>query len=53
MNDNILSAVLHANWIPKPKYESKLKDIKGKLTYLGSLVWKNPELKLEKNRYLK
>jgi len=33
---------LYAEWRPKPGFKLGKKDIDGKLTYLGSLVWKNP-----------
>ncbi|MFX1571884.1 MAG: scyllo-inosose 3-dehydrogenase [Promethearchaeota archaeon] len=34
--------VLSAKWDPKPSVKLGLKDIEGKLTYLGSQVWRNP-----------
>ncbi|MFX1498279.1 MAG: scyllo-inosose 3-dehydrogenase [Promethearchaeota archaeon] len=37
---------LSANWNPKPNFKLGLKDVEGKLTYLGSQVWKHPEVKL-------
>ena len=37
---------LSAKWAPKPEFKLGSKDIDGKLTYLGSLVWKNPEVKV-------
>lgn len=37
---------LDAKWDPKPGFKLGSKDIDGKLTYLGSQVWKNPEMKL-------
>ena len=37
---------LSANWNPKPNFKLGLKDIEGKLTYLGSQVWKQPVVKL-------
>lgn len=37
---------LNAQWAPKSDYELGAKDIEGKLTYLGSKVWKNPEVRL-------
>ncbi len=37
---------LSAKWNPKPNYKLGLKDIEGKLTYLGSQVWKHPEVQL-------
>ena len=42
----MLAAILHAKWNPKPEYKPTPKDIEGKLTYLGNLVWRHPELKL-------
>ena len=41
---------LTAKWDPKPSFKLGSKDIDGKLTYLGSLVWRYPEVKvIEKN----
>jgi scyllo-inosose 3-dehydrogenase len=37
---------LNAKWAPKPDFRLGAKDIDGKLTYLGSKVWKNPEVKI-------
>jgi threonine dehydrogenase-like Zn-dependent dehydrogenase len=37
---------LNAKWAPKPNFQLGTKDIDEKLTYLGSKVWKNPEVKL-------
>ena len=42
----MLAAVLCAEWNPKPEYRPTPKDVEGKLTYLGNLVWRHPELKL-------
>ncbi len=36
---------LDAKWSPKSDYKLGSKDIDGKLTYLGSQVWKNPVVK--------
>lgn len=36
---------LYAEWDPKPEYELGQKDIEGKLTYLGSKVWRNPQIR--------
>ncbi len=33
---------ISAEWSPKPSFKLGSKDIDGKLTYLGSQVWKNP-----------
>ncbi|MBN2154648.1 MAG: alcohol dehydrogenase catalytic domain-containing protein [Candidatus Lokiarchaeota archaeon] len=38
---------LYASWDPKPAFKLGNKDISGKLTYLGSQVWRNPELRIE------
>lgn len=38
---------LHAKWAPKPGFKLGAKDIEGVQTYLGSLVWKNPVMKIE------
>ncbi len=35
---------LFADWVPKPDFKLGSKDIDGKLTYLGSKVWKNPRI---------
>ncbi len=42
---------LSAKWDPKPDFKLKTKDIEGKLTYLGSQVWRNPIVKvIEKDK---
>lgn len=38
---------LFAKWDPKPSFKLGAKDISGKLTYLGSQVWKNPTVKVK------
>src|SRR5512137_742247 len=35
---------LFADWEPKPGFKLGPKDIEGKLTYLGSKVWRNPRV---------
>ena len=40
-------AVLHAEWSPCDGFCLGSKDIDGKLTYLGSRVWRNPRLVIE------
>ena len=35
---------LDAKWDPKPEFKLSSKDIEGKLTYLGSQVWRYPEV---------
>ncbi len=37
---------LFAEWDPKPDFKLGSKDIKGKLTYLGSKVWRNPRIEI-------
>ncbi len=37
---------LFATWDPKPDFVLGSKDIEGKLTYLGSKVWRNPYVKI-------
>jgi len=37
---------LSAKWDPKPEFKLGLKDIEGKLTYLGSQVWRYPEVRV-------
>ncbi len=37
---------LSARWDPKPDFKLGSKDIDGKLTYLGSQVWRDPILKV-------
>lgn len=40
------TVTLFAKWQPKEDFKLGLKDVEGKLTYLGSQVWKNPSLKI-------
>ena len=35
---------LRAKWDPKPDFKIGSKDIDGKLTYLGSQVWRSPHI---------
>ncbi|UCD37050.1 MAG: alcohol dehydrogenase catalytic domain-containing protein [Fidelibacterota bacterium] len=37
---------LNADWDPKPDFKLGTKDIEGKLTYLGSKVWRNPRIEI-------
>jgi threonine dehydrogenase-like Zn-dependent dehydrogenase len=37
---------LMADWKPKPDFKLGHKDIDGRLTYLGSKVWKNPRIQI-------
>ncbi len=41
------AVILSADWEPKPDFTLGSKDIDGKLTYLGSKVWRNPELSIQ------
>ncbi|TFG27204.1 MAG: alcohol dehydrogenase [Promethearchaeota archaeon] len=41
---------LSAKWDPKPNFKLGFKDIEGKLTYLGSQVWRYPEVKVVDNK---
>ncbi len=40
------SVELNAKWDPKPGFKLGAKDIDKKLTYLGSQVWRNPEIRV-------
>ncbi len=40
------TVTLFADWAPKKSFKLGSKDIEGKLTYLGSQVWRNPEIKV-------
>ena len=40
------TGTLCADWVPKSDFKLGSKDIDGKLTYLGSKVWKNPRLEI-------
>ncbi|MDD3656142.1 MAG: scyllo-inosose 3-dehydrogenase [Atribacterota bacterium] len=46
MAKKMKTVVLEATWDPKPDFKIGSKDIEGKLTYLGSKVWRNPQLKI-------
>jgi len=48
MEGTIQAVRLHADWVPKPDFVLGAKDIDGRQTYLGSKVWRNPALKIEK-----
>ncbi len=47
MNGKMKAVRLYANWNPKPDFKLGPKDIDKKQTYLGSRVWKNPEIRIE------
>jgi threonine dehydrogenase-like Zn-dependent dehydrogenase len=40
------TVVLNADWDPMSDFKLGSKDIKGKLTYLGSKVWRNPRIEI-------
>ena len=40
------TVTLFADWDPKSDFKLGSKDIEGKLTYLGSRVWRNPQIKI-------
>jgi threonine dehydrogenase-like Zn-dependent dehydrogenase len=40
------AVVLNADWEPKPDFKLGSKDVEGKLTYLGSKVWRNPRIEI-------
>jgi scyllo-inosose 3-dehydrogenase len=42
MNGKMQGVTLVADWDPKPGFKLGAKDIEGRQTYLGSLVWRNP-----------
>jgi len=47
MANKMKAVVLSAKWDPKKDFRLGSKDVEGKLTYLGSQVWRNPTLKIE------
>ena len=47
MQGKMKAVRLYADWDPKPGFKLGPKDIEGRQTYLGSQVWRNPELKIE------
>jgi threonine dehydrogenase-like Zn-dependent dehydrogenase len=40
------TSCLNADWDPRPDYKLGSRDIEGKLTYLGSKVWRNPRIEI-------
>lgn len=46
MKGTMQGVTLVADWDPKPGFKLGAKDIEGRQTYLGSLVWRNPRLEL-------
>ncbi len=47
MEDKMRAVRLYATWAPKKEFKLGAKDVDGRQTYLGSLVWKNPKLVIE------
>lgn len=47
MSDMMTAVRLYADWDPRPGFVLGPKDIEGRQSYLGSRVWRNPELKVE------
>lgn len=47
MEEKMKAVRLHAEWDPKPEFKLGAKDINGRQTYLGSKVWRNPQIKIE------
>ena len=46
MADKMAGVTLVADWSPKPGFKLGAKDVEGRQTYLGSLVWKNPRFEI-------
>jgi len=46
MKGKMQGVTLVADWDPKPGFKLGAKDIQGRQTYLGSLVWRNPRLEI-------
>jgi threonine dehydrogenase-like Zn-dependent dehydrogenase len=44
--ESMKTVTLFADWEPKPDFKLGSKDIEGKLSYLGSKVWRNPSIKI-------
>jgi threonine dehydrogenase-like Zn-dependent dehydrogenase len=47
MAEKMRAVRLHADWEPKSDFKLGAKDIDGRQTYLGSKVWRNPQIKIE------
>ena len=45
------TVVLSAEWSPKPEFKLGPKDIDGKLSYLGSQVWRHPTLSVQEKDF--
>ncbi len=50
MADTMKGVTLRAKWDPRPGFKLGMKDIKGKQTYLGSQVWRYPEMAIEEHK---
>jgi threonine dehydrogenase-like Zn-dependent dehydrogenase len=48
MHGKMTAVRLHAEWDPKPDFKLGDKDIQGRQSYLGSKVWRHPQIKIEK-----
>jgi len=46
MKGKMQGVTLVADWEPKPDFKLGSKDIDGRQTYLGSMVWKNPRIEI-------
>jgi threonine dehydrogenase-like Zn-dependent dehydrogenase len=46
MTGKMKGVTLIADWDPKPGFKLGSKDIQGRQTYLGSLVWRNPKIEI-------
>jgi threonine dehydrogenase-like Zn-dependent dehydrogenase len=46
MSNKMPGVTLVADWAPKSDFKLGAKDIEGRQTYLGSLVWRNPRLEI-------
>src|SRR4030066_1207401 len=46
MNGKMQGVTLVADWDPKPDFKLGAKDIEGRQTYLGSLVWRHPRVEV-------
>jgi threonine dehydrogenase-like Zn-dependent dehydrogenase len=46
MNGTMEGVTLVADWEPKPEFTLGAKDIEGRQTYLGSLVYRNPRIEI-------
>jgi len=46
MKGTMQGVTLVADWDPKPDFKLGAKDIEGRQTYLGSLVWRHPRIEI-------